>query len=266
MVALSPQKASALRQLQRDVLGLQSGVPGSRRVQTGLDTLESAFPLRTFPTAAVHEFISADSADAAATSGFVCGLLHAFIKASSETCLWVSTRRTVYPPALAAFGLCPERIVFVDAASDREAMWAIEEGLKCEGLAAVVGEVREASFTHSRRLQLAVESSGVTGFIHRCNPRSEGANAFVSRWRIRPMASAPGDGLPGMGHPRWNVQLQKIRNGQPGVWNLEWVGGAFQAVPLLMPSVSPADSVPLQRAHTTRVHFITGLHSKAAYG
>lgn len=40
----------------------------------------------------------------------------------------------------------------------------MEEALKCGGLAAVVGEVQDISFTASRRLQLAVEQSGVTGF------------------------------------------------------------------------------------------------------
>ena len=41
-------------------------------------------------------------------------------------------------------------------------MWAIEEALKCDGLAAVIGEMKELSFTNSRRLQLAVEKSHVT--------------------------------------------------------------------------------------------------------
>ena len=36
-------------------------------------------------------------------------------------------------------------------------LWVIEEALKCEGLAAVIGEIKELSFTQSRRLQLAVE-------------------------------------------------------------------------------------------------------------
>jgi len=33
----------------------------------------------------------------------------------------------------------------------------MEEALKCAGLAAVIGEVREMDFKQSRRLQLAVE-------------------------------------------------------------------------------------------------------------
>lgn len=241
------QKASAVRQLQREILSLQGlGVrSGEHRVQTGLGAIEAAFPQRTFPTAAVHEFISADGPAAAATSGFICGLLRQLtIATSTGTCLWVGTRCSVYPPALKAFGIAPERIMFVDVANDRDALWAVEEALKCEGLAAVVGEVRELDFTASRRLQLAVERSRITGFIHRKSPRTEGTNACVARWRITPLASAPADGLPGVGHPRWHVRLQKIRNGRPGAWPLEWTGQGFRTAPLIIPSSIAITALP----------------------
>ena len=28
--------------------------------------------------------------------------------------------------------------------------------------------------------------------------------------------------MPGVGFPRWNVELLKVRNGKPGSWQLEW--------------------------------------------
>jgi protein ImuA len=39
-----------------------------------------------------------------------------------------------------------------------------------------------------------------------------------------------GDGLPGIGFPRWQVELLKVRNGKPGSWQLEWVSRKFQPV------------------------------------
>jgi protein ImuA len=236
-------KTATINRLQKEILSLQGGsiVEGSQYVPFGLGPLEKAFPQQTFPTAAVHEFISADGAAAASTSGFISGLLQHFLKSTlSGPCLWISTHRTLFPPALKAFGLSPERVVFIDLTTNRDALWVMEEALGCEGLAAVVCEASELSFTQSRRLQLAVETSRVTGFIHRYNPRAEGTNACVSRWRITPLDSALEEGLPGVGLPRWNVRLQKIRNGRPGTWHLEWTGNGFRHIPLFTPSISAA--------------------------
>ena len=86
-------------------------------------------------------------------------------------CIWISAARKIFPPGLKAFGIEPDRVIFVDLKREKDVLWATEEVLKCEGLAAVASEIRELSFTVSRRLQLAVEKSRVTGFILRDNPR-----------------------------------------------------------------------------------------------
>ncbi len=199
----------------------------AQNLNTGLWEVEQAFPDHTFPLGAVHEFISNASEDAAATNGFMMGLTGQLIK--KGTAIWVSSKRTIFPPALSLFGIDPERIIFVDLWRQKEVLWAIEEALKCDAIAAVIGELSELSFTESRRLQLAVEQSRVTGFIHRYSPRIENVTACVSRWKIKPLASNA-NGLPGMGFPRWNVQLQKVRNGKPGEWQVEWSGGQFRYI------------------------------------
>ena len=244
-----PAKAATVQQLRKEILSLQGGfVRDGRGIQTSFGPLRDAFPQGTFPTAAIHEFLSTGPAAAAATSGFIAGLLQHLIDVNGP-CIWISTRRTIHPPALAAFGLPPERIVFIDLARERDVLWTTEEALKCEGITAVVCEASELSFTQSRRLQLAVESSHVTGFIHRSNPRQVGANACVSRWCITPVQSVAEDGLPGIGHARWHVQLQKIRNGRPGAWHLEWTGTDFRYVPAMLPSVVGAATLtPKQKA------------------
>lgn len=122
--------------------------------------------------------------------------------------------------------------------SDREVLWALEEALKCKALAAVVGELREISFTQSRRLQLAVEQSHVTGFLHRYAPRLENTVACVSRWKITSLPSVLDDKLPGVGAPRWNVHLLKARNGKPGSWQVEWTAQGFRHIPTFVPSVA----------------------------
>ena len=248
MTALAT-KHDTIRRLQKEILSLHGNgsVRDGQPIRTGLGPLEQAFPQQTFPTAAVHEFISTGPADAAATSGFITGLLHHLATGSTGPCIWIGTHRTTYPPALQGLGLLPHRVVFVDVATERDALWTAEEALKCEGLTAVVCEVSGLSFTQSRRLQLAVEESRVTGFIHRRNPRAEGTNACVSRWHISPMSSVLQDGVPGVGHPRWRVALQKIRNGHPGTWHLQWTGNEFQHVPLFTVTTLAAGMPPAKQ-------------------
>lgn len=106
----------------------------------------------------------------------------------------------------------------------------MEEALKCEGLAAVIAEVRELDFKQARRLQLAVESSKVTGFVLRSDPRKAGATACMARWQVIPMPSELKNGMPGVGFPRWQIELLKVRNGRPGKWTVEWSARRFVLV------------------------------------
>ena len=133
----------------------------------------------------------------------------------------------LFPPAFKSFGLDPDRIIFIQLQKEKDLLWAMEEALKCNGLSAVVCELQELSFTSSRRFQLAVEQSAVTGFILRINPRKLVPTACVSRWRISSVASEETE-VPGVGYPKWNVELLKIRNGKPGSWQVEWNAGKFR--------------------------------------
>jgi len=225
------EKKDIISRLQKDMLILQGIKPaqGGNPVQFGLRAVEDAFPNGCFPTGAVHEFISTGAETAAATGGFVAGLLAALMRGGGA-CIWLGTSSTLFPPALKAFGIEPERVVFACIKKERDVLWAMEEALKCGALAAVVGEIQEIGFTASRRLQLAVEESRVTGFLLRHRPRNVNTIACVSRWKISPLPGDIEDGMPGVGFPRWNVELLKIRNGRPGTWEVGWQAGRFRII------------------------------------
>jgi protein ImuA len=233
---MSPAKTDIIAGLRKEILvrqGLQK-LPG-QAVDMGLGTVCDAFPDQNFPLAAIHEFICASEEDKTASVGFITGLLSTLMKRGGY-CLWVAPVQAIFPPALRRFGIDPSRIVFTTPAREKEQLWVMEEALKCDSLSAVVGDIRNLDFTASRRLQLAVEQSKVTGFLIR-QTKNLTTTACVSRWRIRPAASELPEGMPGVGHPRWNVELLKIRNGRPGAWTLEWRNKRFHevmAVPALV--------------------------------
>lgn len=244
-------KAEIMGDLQMDILRLQGFTShGNTALNIELGPINDAFPNATFPIGAVHEFLSSQSEHTAATNGFLSGLLGSLMGHSGTT-IWISSSRTLFPPALKNFGIEPDRFIFIDLQKEKDVLWAMNEALKCSALSAVVGEIREIDFTASRRLQLAVEQSKATGFIVRNNYRKLNTTACVSRWKITPLPSvsiAPGpgsdsyrswaggiDNLPGISFPKWKVELLRMRNGKSGTWNIQWINGKF--VPVYSSSV-----------------------------
>jgi protein ImuA len=220
-------KADILNRLRRDILMLQGSKPPAYVTETDmkLGPVIHAFPNSTFPVAAVHEFICKGQAAIAPTMGFVNALLSAL--SNHRPVIWITRKRRVYPPALTSFGIIPEQLVFIEAKKDKDLLWTMEEALRCSALSAVVCEAKEVSFIASRRLQLAVEESRVTGFILRNDPVNL-ATACDVRWKISSATSEKSDDLPGMGHPRWDIELLKVRNGKTGAWEATWKEDRFQ--------------------------------------
>jgi protein ImuA len=211
-----------IEQLKNQILSLQGNrVSGQQPLSVDLSAVGSSFPESVFSYAAVHQFISSSPEAAACTCGFMSVILSRLMQ-QSGACLWISTKRNIFPPALKAYGVEPGQISFVDMSRAKDALWAIEESLKCTALSAVVGEIGELDFDESRRLQLAVEKSQVTGFIHCYKPKAKNIVACTTRWKITPIPSEAINNMPGLGFPRWNVELQKIRNGKPGSWQVQW--------------------------------------------
>jgi protein ImuA len=234
------EKTAIISGLKRDILRLQGFADNSSGGRYGgQKILEDIFPDSSLPLGAIHEFISDDIESTAATSGFISGVIGSLM-GSHGTIVWISSSRTIFPAALTEFGIQPERCVFIDLKKEKDVLWALDESLKCDALTAVIGEVKTLDFNASRRLQLAVEQSKVTGFVIRHQPRQLNTTACVSRWRITHLPSDPIDKLPGIGFQQWKAELLRVRNGKPGVWNVRWMkedinGSALQVTKDLSP-------------------------------
>ncbi|WP_413992861.1 ImuA family protein [Labrys okinawensis] len=120
-----------------------------------------------------------------------------------------------------SLGLDPARLVLVHAGSEVEAAWALEEILHsgaASAVAALTGGGLDAA--SSRRLQLAAASAPCPLFLLR-PPLAPSATVAVTRWRIG-AAAGPRDRFGLLTAWRWRVQLERSRNGQSGLWLMEY--------------------------------------------
>jgi protein ImuA len=171
--------------------------------------------------AALHEIAPAAPAlsDEAAATLFVAGIAARMAAMTDARVLWVVSRFDLYAPGLEQVGLSPERLIFAEGREDRDVLALMEDGLRHGALAAVVGEVRRADMTASRRLQLAADAGKTPAFLSR-RWRRQGVcpltelSAASTRWRV---ACAPSARLPasGVGRPRWTVELVRQRGSNP---------------------------------------------------
>ena len=99
--------------------------------------------------------------------------------------LWCLRGRDLFAPALARIGLDHNRVIYCETWKDGDVLPAMEEGLKCKSLAAVVGEVTRLSLNASRRLQLCAGQSGVTALVIRRWHNASGNRRPPHRSRVR---------------------------------------------------------------------------------
>ncbi|MBS1527118.1 MAG: Error-prone repair protein ImuA [Bacteroidetes bacterium] len=228
---MAAKKQDIIAKLRQDIItweGFRPIQPGALS-NFGLGQLENAFPNQVFPTGAIHEFLSTKPEETSACGGMISGLVGKLLQ-QGGVCIWVSYTRRIYPPALKLFGVDSDRVIFVDVPRQKDVLWVTEEALKCEGVTAVICETHNFSLMESRRLQLAVEHSQVTGFVLRKDVKAITTTACVARWKVKPVRSKLRPGMPGVGHPRWNVELQRVKNGRTGHWTFEWRNRNFHEV------------------------------------
>jgi protein ImuA len=79
----------------------------------------------------------------------------------------VDLSQQIYPMALSGFGFDLSTLIVVHPKSEREALWACEESLRCKAVSLVWTRVEHLAALAFRRLQLATEASGGVGFLVR---------------------------------------------------------------------------------------------------
>ena len=147
-------------------------------------------------TGALHEIKPVGPATHwSAARAFACALaarrllsIHATPVASAPILCCATARLTsehglLYGPGLATFGLDPRRLILAETLKAADVLWAMEEGLKSESLAAVVGLIDAVELTPARRLALAAARSA-TPCLLLTHPSAAATAATATRWRV----------------------------------------------------------------------------------
>lgn len=199
----------------------------SRTMAFGVDEIDDRLPNGGISLGALHEITGAgaDTEQAAVATLMAAGMTSRM----TGSVVWVLGERDIFPPALAAVGLHPDRLLIAEAG--RDVLLVMEECLRHQGVAAVVGEISgRLTLTASRRLQLAAEQSGVTAIALRRSrkhddPALSEPSAALTRWRVASIPSPPplprSPQTPGLGPSLWRLDLTRCRGGGPASWTVE---------------------------------------------
>jgi protein ImuA len=223
-MALASQP-TAIAELRRFLEGPERhGSADCPTLPFGIAELDQRLPGGGLALGHLHEVIEAGPASeyAGLAALFTAGILARL----PGPVLWCLRTRDLFAPALCRIGLHPDRVIYCETWNERDVLPAMEEGLRCKGLAGVVGEATRLSLTASRRLQLTAGETGVSAFVIRRwrNTKEKEAagepNAACTRWRIAPHPSPPSefDGLP---RQYWRIELLRVRGGEPHSWIVE---------------------------------------------
>ena len=178
--------------------------------------------------AALHGEVFAPAGEASGAALALALALDATMPGEERCWLWVQDKMALrrggrpyqpgLPPALR------HRLIHVAAQSPEDALFALEEGLRCRDLAFVVGEIagnpKALNFTAARRLSLAVEKHGTPLWLVRLDAAPDLSSAR-QRWQAKAAPSLPPHWTAAApGAPAWQAELFRARAHPPGKWTL----------------------------------------------
>ena len=135
----------------------------------------------------------------------------------------------IYVPGLSGWGIDPRRTLLLRPKTVPETCWAIEQCLRCPGVAATWAWVeKRLSTTVLRRWKLAAEAGGGVGLLFR--PDSARREPAWADWRLRvtPLSGGQGEAR------RIRIDVLYRRGGLGGsaqVWEIDHAAGDVRLVP-----------------------------------
>ena len=222
----APPPGPPLDQLRRQVAAVEGGPSAEEAgaVSTGVAALDALLPRGGLRRGSLVEWLAA-----APGGGAQMLALLAAREAGREgkSLVVVDRQRRFYPPAAAAWGIDLARLIVIHPASEADELWAIDQALRCRGIAAVWARRDQLDPRDFRRLQLAAESGGTLGLLVR-SARARGQPSWADVQLVcSPLAprtvgrpfQAVQDGPEGPSYTcgwRLHVELTRCRGSHPG--------------------------------------------------
>src|SRR6185295_10441838 len=170
MLPVEPMEQHVSR-LRRAIAPSETLSEEARSLALGIAAVDAALG-GGLACAALHE-LSAAPVHLGAAAGFALALA-ARSPETAKHALWIATdfglleTGALYGPGLDLIGLDTERLLMARVARPLDALFAMEEALKCRALATVIAEIDgEIDLTATRRLSLAAREGGVLGLLLR---------------------------------------------------------------------------------------------------
>ena len=160
------KKPIRIEALRRQIARLEQPRPtgGNAPISSGCGPLDRLLPGGGFRRATLVEWLSAGEGSGAASLAMA---------AASQACrdggavVVLDRRREFYPPAAVRLGIELQDLIVVQAGSEADNQWALDQALRCPGVAAVLAWPEKLDGRTFRRLQLAAEEGGGLGLLIR---------------------------------------------------------------------------------------------------
>jgi len=184
-----PARRQLLRTLKERIAGIERAGPpaGQTPIASGCPPLDRLLPAQGFRRGTLVEWLAAGDGTGAQT--LALGTARQACREGGALVV-LDEAREFYPPAAVRLGIEPDRLIVVRAANPADNTWALDQALRCLGVAAVLAWPAKLDGRTFRRLQLAAEQGGNLGLLIRPQrARHEPSWADV-RLLVEPLPSA----------------------------------------------------------------------------
>ncbi len=186
-ITITKSRSETIQELGQRISGIERSRQQPRDeqevVSTGIAALNELLPTSGFRPGTLVEWLAEDEG---------CGAGTLALMAIAETArtggafVVIDNDREFHPVTAAELGIDLADTIIVRPANRNDAIWSLEQSLRCQGVAAAMGWVGRLDSRVFRRLQLAAETGGGIGFLMRpANVRGEASWADV-RLLVRP--------------------------------------------------------------------------------
>jgi len=168
-------RQALIASLRRELDHFEAGYPvkDEQPISTGVAALDRLLPAQGLKRGTLVEYLAPSPGCGAGTLALsaareACGQARALVVVElHEPGTSRPSAAYFYPPAAAAWGVDLSRLLVLRPASEADALWALDQSLRCPGVGAVWVQWDKFDTRDFRRLQLAAECGGTLGLLIR---------------------------------------------------------------------------------------------------